>query len=75
MQALHSLQLQLDAEHAKLVQKVEQMKQTVQEGTTIASLQDQINKLAADKEELENKHKYVMSVNEYSEYFYSRVRK
>lgn len=75
MQALHSLQLQLDAEHAKLVQKVEQMKQTVQEGTTIASLQDQINKLAADKEELENKHKYVMSVNEYNEYFYSRVRK
>jgi hypothetical protein len=75
MQALHSLQLQLDAEHAKLVQKVEQMKRTVQEGTTIASLQDQINKLAADKEELENKHKYVMNVNEYHVYFCNRVRK
>lgn len=75
MQALHSLQSQLDAEHAKLVQKVEQMKKTVQEGTTIASLQDQISKLVADKEELENKHKYVMNVNEYHVYFSSRVRK
>jgi hypothetical protein len=65
MQALHGLQSQLDTEHAKLVQKVEQMKRTVQEGTTIASLQDQISKLVADKEELENKHKYVVNVNEY----------
>ncbi|XP_033609685.1 A-kinase anchor protein 9 isoform X6 [Cryptotermes secundus] len=62
MQALHSLQFQLDAEHAKLVQKVEHMKKTVQEGTTVASLQDQISKLVADKEELENKHKLAMDL-------------
>jgi hypothetical protein len=57
MQALHSLRTQLDAEHSKLIEKVEQMKRTVQEGTTIASLQDQISKLIAEKEELLNKHK------------------
>lgn len=57
MGALHSLQTQLDAEHSKLVEKVEHMKRTVQEGTTIASLQDQISKLTAEKEELQDKHK------------------
>jgi hypothetical protein len=57
MQALHNLQTQLDAEHSKLVETVEQMKRTVQEGTTIASLQDQISKLTAEREELQNKHK------------------
>jgi hypothetical protein len=57
MQALHSLQTQLDAEHAKIAEKVEHMKRTVQEGTTIASLQDQISKLVMEKEELQSKHK------------------
>jgi hypothetical protein len=62
MQALHSLQTQLDAEHANLVEKVEQMKKTVQEGTTVASLQDQIGKLVAEREELQVKHRYVVDV-------------
>jgi hypothetical protein len=57
MQALHSLQTQLDAEHAKLVKKVEQMKKTVQEGATVACLQDQISKLVAEKDELQEKHR------------------
>lgn len=57
MQSLHNLQAQLDAEHAILVEKVEQMKKTVQEGATVASLQDQISKLVAEKEELQEKHK------------------
>jgi hypothetical protein len=57
MQSLHSLQTQLDAEHAKLVEKVEQMKQTVQEGATVACLQDQISKLVVEKEELQDKHR------------------
>lgn len=57
MQSLHSLQAQLDAEHAKLVEKVEQMKKTVQEGATVACLQDQISKLVAEKEELQDKHR------------------
>lgn len=57
MQSLHSLQAQFDAEHAKLVEKAEQMKKTVQEGATVACLQDQISKLAAEKEELQDKHR------------------
>jgi hypothetical protein len=57
MQSLHNLQAQLDAEHAKLVEKVEQMKKTVQEGATVACLQDQIGKLVAEKEELQDKHR------------------
>jgi hypothetical protein len=57
MQALRSLQAQLDAEHAILVEKVEQMKKTVQEGATVASLQDQISKLVAEKEEQQDKHR------------------
>jgi hypothetical protein len=57
MEALNSLQTQLDAEHSKVAEKVEQMKRTLQEGTTIASLQDQISKLTAEREELQNKHK------------------
>jgi hypothetical protein len=57
MQALHSLQAQLDAEHAILVEKVEQMKNTVQEGATVASVQDQISRLVTEKEELQDKHR------------------
>jgi len=57
VQSLHNLQAQLDAEHAKLVEKVEQMKTTVQEGATVACLQDQISKLVAEKEELQDKHR------------------
>jgi hypothetical protein len=51
------LQTQLDAEHAKLVEKVEQMKKTVKEGATVAALQDQISKLVVEKEELQVKHR------------------
>ena len=57
MQSLHNLQAQLDAEHAKLVEKVEQMKKTVQEGATVACLQDQISKLVVEKEGLQDKHR------------------
>ncbi|XP_069680061.1 A-kinase anchor protein 9-like isoform X4 [Periplaneta americana] len=62
IQALHGLQTQLDIEHSKLLEKVEQIKKTVQEGTTIASLKDQLSKLIAEKEELQNKHKLAVDV-------------
>jgi hypothetical protein len=57
MQSLHNLQAELDAEHARLVEKIEQMKKTVQEGATVACLQDQISKLVAEKEKLQDKHR------------------
>ena len=57
MHSSHNLQARLDAEHAKLVEKVEQMKKTVQEEATVACLQDEISKLVAEKEELQDKHR------------------
>ncbi|PSN48349.1 hypothetical protein C0J52_08074 [Blattella germanica] len=58
VEALQKLETQFETEHSKLKESIENMNKTVQEGATIANLQEQITVLEEEKKDIEIKHRH-----------------